>query len=204
MAQWFMAAKKADFEKIAGKFGISPILARLIRNRDVIEEEQIDRFLNGGINGQYDPFLLQDMEKAVSILIPKIKSGERIRVIGDYDIDGICAAYILVKGFRALGADADAAIPHRIKDGYGLNEVLIEEAASEGIRTIVTCDNGIAAAEQIAYGNRMGLTTIVTDHHEIPFIKKEGEKEYLCLRLQQSSTLRERTARTRLRAYAAR
>ncbi len=179
MAQWFVAAKKADFEKIAGKFGISPILARLIRNRDVIEEEQIDRFLNGGINGQYDPFLLQDMEKAVSILIPKIKSGERIRVIGDYDIDGICAAYILVKGFRALGADADAAIPHRIKDGYGLNEALIEEAASEGIRTIVTCDNGIAAAEQIDYGNRMGLTTIVTDHHEIPFTKKEGEKEYL-------------------------
>lgn len=178
MAQWFVAAKKADFEKIAEKFGISPILARLIRNRDIIEEEQIGRFLYGDIEGQYDPFLLQDMEKAVGILIPRLKGGERIRVIGDYDIDGICAAYILVKGFRELGADADAAIPHRIRDGYGLNEALIEEAGAEGIRTIVTCDNGIAAAEQIAYGNRMGITTIVTDHHEIPFTQTEGKKEY--------------------------
>lgn len=179
MAQWFLTAKKADFEKIGARFGISPILARLIRNRDFVEENEIRMFLYGGPEELYDPFLLRDMEKAVKFLSPKIKSGERIRVIGDYDIDGVCASYILVKGLRALGADADAAIPHRIKDGYGLNESLVEAAAEEGIRTIVTCDNGIAAAEQIALADRLGIETVVTDHHEVPFAEKDGKKEYL-------------------------
>ncbi|MDE6606401.1 MAG: single-stranded-DNA-specific exonuclease RecJ [Lachnospiraceae bacterium] len=179
MAQWFLAAKKADFEKIGEKFGISAVLARLIRNRDIVGEEEIGKFLNGRMEELYDPFLLKDMEKAVELLIPKIEEGERIRVIGDYDIDGVCASYILVRGLRALGADADAAIPHRIKDGYGLNEALMEEAAAEGIETVVTCDNGIAAAEQIAYGNRMGIATIVTDHHEVPFTQTSTGKEYV-------------------------
>lgn len=179
MAQWFLAAKKADFEKIGEKFGISAVLARLIRNRDIVGEEEIGKFLNGGMEELYAPFLLKDMEKAVEFLIPKIEAGERLRVIGDYDIDGVCASYILVKGLRALGADADAAIPHRIKDGYGLNEALMEEAAKEGIETVITCDNGIAAAEQIAYGNRMGITTIVTDHHEVPFTQTSTGKEYV-------------------------
>lgn len=179
MAQWFLTAKKADFEKIGAMFGISPVLARLIRNRDIVEEGEIRKFLNGSITEVYDPFLLQDMDKAVAFLIPKIQNRERIRVIGDYDIDGVCASYILVKGLRTLGADADAAIPHRIKDGYGLNETLVEAAAEEGIRSIVTCDNGIAAAEQIALANRLGIETIVTDHHEVPFVEKEGKKEYI-------------------------
>lgn len=179
MAQWFLTAKKADFEKIGARFGISPVLARLIRNRDIVEEQEIRKFLNGSIAELYDPFLLQDMGKAVEFLIPRIKNGERIRVIGDYDIDGVCASYILVKGLRILGADADAAIPHRIKDGYGLNETLVEAAAEEGIRLIVTCDNGIAAAEQIALANRLGIETVVTDHHEVPFVEKEGQKEYI-------------------------
>lgn len=179
MAQWFLAAKKADFEKIGEKFGISAVLARLIRNRDIVGEEEIGKFLNGGMEELYAPFLLKDMGKAVEFLIPKIEAGERLRVIGDYDIDGVCASYILVKGLRALGADADAAIPHRIKDGYGLNEALMEEAAKEGIETVITCDNGIAAAEQIAYGNRMGITTIVTDHHEVPFTQTSTGKEYV-------------------------
>lgn len=179
MAQWFLAAKKADFEKIGEKFGISAVLARLIRNRDIVGEEEIGKFLNGGMEELYAPFLLKDMEKAVEFLIPKIEAGERLRVIGDYDIDGVCASYILVKGLRALGADADAAIPHRIKDGYGLNEALMEEAAKEGIETVITCDNGIAAAEQIAYGNRMGITTIITDHHEVPFTQTSTGKEYV-------------------------
>jgi len=179
MAQWYVAAKKADFEKIGEKFGISRILARLIRNRDIVEEKEIRKFLYGDLDELYDPFLLQDMGKTVKFLIPKIQNGERIRVIGDYDIDGVCASYILVKGLRTLGADADAAIPHRIKDGYGLNEALVEAAAKEGIQTIVTCDNGIAAAEQIDLANRLGIQTIVTDHHEIPFMEKEGKKEYL-------------------------
>lgn len=179
MAQWFLAAKKADFEKIGEKFGISAVLARLIRNRDIVGEEEIGKFLNGGMEELYAPFLLKDMEKAVEFLIPKIEAGERLRVIGDYDIDGVCASYILVKGLRALGADADAAIPHRIKDGYGLNEALMEEAAKEGIETVITCDNGIAAAEQIAYGNRMGITTIITDHHEVPFTQTSTGKDYV-------------------------
>lgn len=179
MAQWFITAKRADFEAIAKKYGISPILARLIRNRDITEDVDIEKYLHGDMDALYDPFLLKDMKEAVKLLVPRIASGEKIRVIGDYDIDGICAAHILVRGLQFLGANVDAAIPHRIKDGYGLNESLIAEAAEDGIRMIVTCDNGIAAAEQIAYGNEMGITTIVTDHHEVPFAEKDGKKEYL-------------------------
>lgn len=179
MAQWFVSAKKADFEGIGQKFGISPVLARLIRNRDVVEEEEIQKYLYGDMSMLHDPFLMKDMEKAVKILIEKIGIGEKIRVIGDYDIDGICSAYILVSGLKALGADVDAAIPHRVKDGYGLNESLIQEAADTGVKTIVTCDNGIAAAEQIAYGNELGITTIVTDHHEVPFADTEEGRKYI-------------------------
>ena len=179
MAQWFITAKRADFEKIAEKFHISPVLARLIRNRDVIEEKEIQTYLYGSVEELYDPFLLKDMEKAVELLLPRIEAKEKIRVIGDYDIDGICSAYILVSGLKALGAYVDAAIPHRIKDGYGLNESLILEAAEAGVKTIVTCDNGIAAAEQIAYGNSLGMTTIVTDHHEVPFNDTEKGREYI-------------------------
>ena len=133
MAQWFVSAKKADFEEIGKKFGISPVLARLIRNRDVVEEEEIEKYLYGDMSMLHDPFLLKDMEKATEILSEKIELQEKIRVIGDYDIDGICSAYILVSGLKALGAEVDAAIPHRVKDGYGLNESLIQEAAEAGV-----------------------------------------------------------------------
>lgn len=179
MSQWFISAKRADFESISRKFGISPVLARLIRNRDVIEEADIQKYLYGDLDALYSPFLLKDMEKAVELLLPRIRAKEKIRVIGDYDIDGVCAAYILVSGLKALGADVDAAIPHRIKDGYGLNETLLAEAAEAGVQTVVTCDNGIAAAEQIAYGNMLGLMTIVTDHHEVPFSETDGKKVYM-------------------------
>ncbi len=178
MAQWFITAKRADFEKIAEKFGISPVLARLIRNRDVIEEDEIRKYLYGDMEELYDPFLMQDMEKAVELLITRLETKEKIRVIGDYDIDGICAAYVLVSGLKALGANVDAAIPHRVKDGYGLNESLILEAAEAGVQMIVTCDNGIAAAQQVAYGNSLGVTTIVTDHHEVPFVCEGETKKY--------------------------
>ena len=178
MAQWFITAKRADFEGLARKFQISPILARLIRNRDVTEDEDIQKYLYGNTDALYDPFLLKDMEKAVELLLPRIRAKEKIRIIGDYDIDGVCATYILLSGIRALGGNADAAIPHRIKDGYGLNEALISEASEEGIKTIVTCDNGIAATEQIAYANKLGMTMIVTDHHEVPFSEENGKKSY--------------------------
>lgn len=179
MAQWFVSAKKADFEGIGQKFGISPVLARLIRNRDVVEEEEIRKYLYGDMSMLYNPFRMKGMEKAAEILAGKIGEGEKIRVIGDYDIDGICSAYILVSGLKALGANVDAAIPHRVKDGYGLNEALIQEAADARVQTIVTCDNGIAAAEQIAYGNELGMTIIVTDHHEVPFVDTEDGRSYL-------------------------
>ena len=180
MAQWLIAAKRADFQGIAEKYGIDPVIARLIRNRDIIEEEDIRKYLTGGKKDLYDPSLLKDMDKAASILKDKIAAGAKIRVIGDYDADGICASYILLKGLTVCGALVDTVIPHRIRDGYGLNEVLMEEALAEGVDTIVTCDNGIAAAAQIDYGKRLGMTVVVTDHHEIPYEEMEdGERKYL-------------------------
>ncbi len=179
MANWYVAAKKAEFNKIAQKFGISPVLARIIRNRDIITEEEIEVFLNGTTKELYSPFLLKDMDKAVEIVREKIKDGKKIRVIGDYDIDGVCSTYILQKGLKKQGAVVDAVIPHRIKDGYGLNDELIKEAKSAGVDTIITCDNGIAALEQIALGKELGMTIIITDHHEVPYEEAGGEKKYL-------------------------
>lgn len=169
MAKWFVAAKKADFNRIAEQFGISPVTARIIRNRDVVGEEQIRKYLDGTLEELYDPKLLKGMEQAVSLLQEKIKGQKRIRVIGDYDVDGVCSAFILKKGLQSCGAVVDTAIPHRMKDGYGLNEHLVQEAFQDGIDTIITCDNGIAAAAQIATAKEQGMTVIVTDHHEIPY-----------------------------------
>ena len=180
MAQWFIAAKKADFDKIAEEFHIDPVLARVIRNRDVAETQEIRRYLHGNKADLYAPELMKDMDKAVAILEKKIAEGARLRVIGDYDADGICSAYILVSGLAACGAKADTVIPHRIKDGYGLNDSLIEEASQDGIDTIVTCDNGIAAADPIAYANRLGMTVVVTDHHEIPYeVLEDGSRRFM-------------------------
>ncbi len=169
MAKWFVAAKKADFYGIGQRFHISPVLARIIRNRDIEGEEQIEKYLHGSIDRMYDPALLKGSGMAALLLEQKIKEKKPVRVIGDYDADGICSAYILKKGLQTCGAVVDTAIPHRIKDGYGLNEHLVEEAYQDGIDTIVTCDNGIAAAPQIALAKQYGMTVIVTDHHEIPY-----------------------------------
>lgn len=169
MAKWFVAAKKADFYGIGQRFHISPVLARIIRNRDIEGEEQIEKYLHGSIDRMYDPALLKGSGMAALLLEQKIKEKKPVRVIGDYDADGICSAYILKKGLQTCGAVVDTAIPHRIKDGYGLNEHLVEEAYRDGIDTIVTCDNGIAAAPQIALAKQYGMTVIVTDHHEIPY-----------------------------------
>lgn len=179
MAKWMVAAKKADFNQIAEKYKITPVLARIMRNRDMINEEEIERFLKGTVEDLYDPFLLKDMEKAVSIILAKIKEGAAIRIIGDYDVDGICSTYILLTGITALSGKTDRVIPHRIKDGYGLNENLIREAKEDGIDTIITCDNGIAAAPQITLAKELGMTVIVTDHHEVPFEEEDGEKHYI-------------------------
>lgn len=179
MQRWFITMKKADFNAIGEKYHISPIMARLIRNRDIIGDDAIDFYLNGTIADLYDGMLMKDMDRAVEILAEKIREEKRIRVIGDYDIDGVNATYILQEGLSGLGADVDTDIPDRIKDGYGLNRMLIDRAIDDGIDTIVTCDNGIAAAEEIAYAKDNGLTVIVTDHHEVPYIEMNGEKEYI-------------------------
>lgn len=179
MEKWYVAMKKADFRAIAEKYHISPILARLIRNRDIVGEKEIDFYLNGTIADLYDGMLMKDMDKAVEILSEKLREGAAIRVIGDYDIDGVNATYILQEGLSKLGADVDTDIPDRIRDGYGLNRSLIDRALEDGIDTIITCDNGIAAAAEVAYGKTHGLTVIVTDHHEVPFVEIGSEREYM-------------------------
>lgn len=179
MQRWFITMKKADFNAIGEKYHISPILARLIRNRDIIGDDAIDFYLNGTIADLYDGMLMQDMDRAVEIIAEKIREEKPIRVIGDYDIDGVNATYILQEGLSGLGADVDTDIPDRIKDGYGLNKMLIDRALDDGIDTVITCDNGIAASDEIAYAKENGLTVIVTDHHEVPYIEMDGEKEYL-------------------------
>lgn len=179
MEKWFVAMKKADFNGIAEKYQISPIIARLMRNRDVIGDEAIDFYLNGTVEDLYDGLLMKDMDCAVDILKEKIEEGKKIRVIGDYDIDGVNATYILQQGLAGLGADVDTDIPDRIKDGYGLNQMLIDRALEDNVDTIITCDNGIAAMNEIAYGKENGMTIVVTDHHEVPYLEENGEKKYL-------------------------
>lgn len=178
MERWVLLRKGADFEAIGKKYQISPRLACLIRNRDVIGEEAVDRYLNGTISDLYDGMLMKDMDKAIDILKEKILEDKKIRVIGDYDIDGVNATYILLEGLERLGADVDSDIPDRISDGYGLNRHLVERAYEAGVDTLITCDNGIVAADEIAYGKEMGMTVIVTDHHEVPFDEYDGEKRY--------------------------
>lgn len=179
MEKWFVAMKKADFNGIAEKYQISPIIARLMRNRDVIGDEAIDFYLNGTVEDLYDGLLMKDMDRAVDILREKIEEGKKIRVIGDYDIDGVNATYILQQGLAGLGADVDTDIPDRIKDGYGLNQMLIDRALEDDVDTIITCDNGIAAMNEIAYGKENGMTIVVTDHHEVPYLEENREKKYL-------------------------
>lgn len=167
MAQWFVTTKKADFQEWAKRFGIDPVLARIIRNRDITEEEA-QKYLFAGMEQLHSWKLLKDMDKAILILKDKIRNKNRIRVIGDYDIDGVCATHILLNGLKLCGACADAQLPHRMHDGYGLNKNLIQEAYQAGIETIITCDNGIAAKEEIDYAAELGMSVIVTDHHEPP------------------------------------
>ena len=176
--RWVLLRKGADFAGIGKKFHISPRLACLIRNRDIVGDEQIENYLYGTIADLGDGMLMKDMDRAVEILMEKIRESAPIRIIGDYDIDGVCATYILLEGLKGLGAVADTDIPDRITDGYGLNRHLIDRAFEAGTDTIITCDNGIAAAEEIAYGKGLGMTVIVTDHHEVPFDEEDGEKKY--------------------------
>lgn len=178
-AVWKICGKKADFDGIGERFGIDRVLARIIRNRDVIGDEEIALYLHGGVESLNNPHLMKDVDKAVNLLAAKKEESKHIRIIGDYDIDGICSIYVLLMGLRRVGAQVDYVIPHRINDGYGINEQLIQNAYEDGVDTIVTCDNGIAAIDQIAYGKELGMTIIVTDHHDIRFTEEEEERRYL-------------------------
>jgi len=179
MEKWVLTAKRADFAGIGHKFGIDQVTARLIRNRDVIQEEDIRKYLYGNLEDLPSPWLLKDMEKAVGILEGKIREGAKIRIIGDYDIDGVTSTFILLKGLTRVGAKVDTYIPDRVADGYGIREHLIHKAAQDGIDTIVTCDNGIAAAKEIESAKEKGMTVVITDHHEIPYRDTEKGREYI-------------------------
>ena len=171
---WIESGRIQGNQELAQKYGISPMSVRLIRSRAGEDEKAVQQYLYGRIEGLADPFLMKGMQEAVQLILKKVKDGAAFRIIGDYDIDGVNATHILVTGLRRIGAQADTVIPERLKDGYGLNENLIRDAKAAGIDTIVTCDNGIAAAEEIAFARREGMTVIVTDHHDIPYREAEG------------------------------
>ena len=165
--QWLIQAKKADFNSIGAAFGISPVTARLIRNRDVVGMDAVYQYLNGTVEDLYEPALLPDMGRCLQVLQEKIQGKKRIRIVGDYDIDGICSTYLLYQALTRVGACVDYEIPDRIKDGYGINQSIIQAAAEDGIDTILTCDNGIAAVEQAGMAAELGMTMLITDHHDI-------------------------------------
>ncbi len=179
MEKWFIQTKKADFESWSRELGIDVVTARVLRNRDILTAEEARSFLGGSVNEMHDPFLMKDMKRAAEEILAAVNAGKSIRVIGDYDVDGVTSAYILTKGIKAIGGNVSTAIPHRVKDGYGLNDALVNDAAADGVKLIVTCDNGIATAAQVELAVSLGMDVIVTDHHEVPFTEEEGEKKMI-------------------------
>lgn len=179
MEKWIEIRKGGNFMEMAKKYGIDPLIARIIRNRDIIDEKEITEYLYGGKEALHNPHLLKDVDKAAGIIAEGITEKKAMRIIGDYDIDGVNATYILLDGIRRCGGNVDAAIPDRMKDGYGINEHLIEQALSDGKELLITCDNGIAAINEINFAKEKGMTVVVTDHHEIPYRNTEQGKEFL-------------------------
>ena len=180
--------KRADFNGLAKELGVSPVSVRIMRNRGMETKEAMERYLYGTLDGLYDGALMKNMGEAVNVLIKKLREEKRIRIIGDYDIDGVCASYLLLTGLRraerelgkgtgpAGSTRIDYEIPDRVRDGYGINEAIIRQAAADGVDTLVTCDNGIAAAKEISLAKELGMTVVVTDHHEVPV---EEERQVL-------------------------
>lgn len=179
MEKWIEIRKGGNFMEMAKKYGIDPLIARIIRNRDITDEKEITEYLYGGKEALHNPHLLKDADKAAEIIAEGIAGKKAMRIIGDYDIDGVNATYILLEGIRRCGGNVDAAIPDRMKDGYGINEHLIEQALSDGKELLITCDNGIAAINKINFAKEKGMTVVVTDHHEIPYRNTEQGKEFL-------------------------
>ena len=179
MAKWMVAARRGDFDEISSRFGIDKVTARLLVNRQVVGDREIEKYLHGSVADFYMPEQMKDLERAADLLIEKIQDQKKIRVIGDYDIDGIMSTYILTDALETVGANVDFAIPERLKDGYGLNENLIRDAFSAGIDTVLTCDNGIAACEQVKLACELGMSVIVTDHHNVPYLDDETGRHYI-------------------------
>lgn len=179
MAKWRVYSKRADFDEIGRRYSIDKVVARIIRNRGIEGMEAVNRYLNGDLGTMYDALLMKDMKQAVDIIGQAIDNRQKIRIIGDYDIDGICSIYILFKGLLSLGADVDYEVPDRIADGYGINQKLIEEAHSVGRDVILTCDNGIAAVSQIEYVKSLGMTVVVTDHHDVRYEDTDDGRKYI-------------------------
>lgn len=172
--KWVVSAKGADFKAIGEHFEIDPVIARIMRNRGLTDLDEMEYYLHGDEKDLIDPHLLKDLDLAAEIILKKVKKQKKIRIIGDYDIDGIQSTYILYCALKRIGAEADYVIPHRIRDGYGMNEHLVTQAAEAGIDTILTCDNGISAIDQIHLAKELGMTVVVTDHHEVPYIEENG------------------------------
>ena len=179
MEKWFIRNKKYDYKEIASEFEISEIVAKLLINRDIYEKKDIELFLNPQFDRLNSAELMKDLLKASDIIIQKIKDKKRIRIVGDFDVDGIMSVYILYKGLKSFGAEVDYIIPDRVIDGYGININIVNNAKEEGIDTIITCDNGIAAINQIKHAKELGMTVIVTDHHDIPYTEENNTKVYL-------------------------
>ncbi len=186
---WMVQTKRADFSGLAMRLGVSPVAVRVMRNRGLTEEAEMRKYLYGTLDDLYDPRLMKGMEQAAELIARRLKEGKHVRIIGDYDIDGVCSTYILLKGFQRAAkelsqrcsleagrysvekendAQIDYEIPDRIKDGYGINESIIRQASADGVDTLVTCDNGIAALREISIAKQLGMTVVVTDHHEVP------------------------------------
>lgn len=174
--RWFIKNRKADYKAMSLKYGISELMSKLIINRDIFEDEVIKSYVTPEFNRLHNPREMKDLEVAVNILKEKINSDKKIRIIGDYDVDGVISVYMLYTALKKCNADVDYEIPDRIKDGYGINEKIIKEAKDDGVDTILTCDNGISAIDQIKYAKELGLTVIVTDHHDIPFVEDENNE----------------------------
>ena len=168
MDQWYLYCKKADFYAISEKFNISPMLARIIRNRGIVSDDEIDAYLNGGLERLHDPFLLKGMQEAVVLTKEAILSHRKIRIIGDYDVDGICSSYILKTFISKAGGDCDVRLPDRLLEGYGMNEEMVRECKEDGISLIITCDNGVSSFDAVKLARSFGIDCIITDHHEVP------------------------------------
>ena len=179
MEKWFLANKKADFSAIAERFNITPITAKIIRNRDIIDDADIEKFLHGGLSDLHDPALMKDMDILIDILSGEIKKGKKIRVVQDYDVDGCMSGFILVSAIRECGGDADYDVPDRTSEGYGINDRIVDCALRDGISTIITCDNGIAAADIVERAIEKGIKVIVTDHHEVQYTEENGKINYI-------------------------